>query len=54
METSADTQVWDRIWSREPSYHWDALSLSVIYDTICRVAGDLRGKRILESRFRFR
>jgi len=48
METSADTQVWDRIWSREPSYHWDALSLS-IYDTICQVAGDLRGKRILEA-----
>jgi 2-polyprenyl-3-methyl-5-hydroxy-6-metoxy-1,4-benzoquinol methylase len=48
MEKLADTQVWDRIWSTEPSYHWDALSLS-IYDTICRVAGDLRGKRILEA-----
>lgn len=48
MESAADTQVWDRIWSQQPSYHWDALSLS-IYDTICRVVGELKGKRILEA-----
>ena len=48
MESLADTQVWDRIWSAEPSYHWDGLSLS-IYDTIRRLAGELKGKRILEA-----
>ncbi|MFC5653744.1 class I SAM-dependent methyltransferase [Paenibacillus solisilvae] len=48
METIADTQVWDRIWSTEPSYLWDALSLS-IYEKVCRLTGNLRGKRILEA-----
>jgi 2-polyprenyl-3-methyl-5-hydroxy-6-metoxy-1,4-benzoquinol methylase len=45
---AADTPVWDRIWAAEPSYHWDQLSLS-IYETICRLTGELKGRRILEA-----
>ncbi|TYP76345.1 class I SAM-dependent methyltransferase [Paenibacillus methanolicus] len=48
MQNIDQTQVWDKIWSAEPSYHWDALSLA-IYDALRKVSGDLKGKRVLEA-----
>ncbi|MFC4100287.1 class I SAM-dependent methyltransferase [Paenibacillus xanthanilyticus] len=48
MQNNDQTQVWDKIWSAEPSYHWDALSLS-IYNELRKRSGELKGKRVLEA-----
>ncbi|MFB4329251.1 methyltransferase domain-containing protein [Paenibacillus sp. CR_12] len=41
-------KIWDQLWSREISYHWDSLS-QTIYDKIMEVTGGIEGKRILEA-----
>lgn len=41
-------KIWDQLWSREVSYHWDSLS-QTIYDKIMEVTGGIEGKRILEA-----
>ncbi|MDH6669694.1 2-polyprenyl-3-methyl-5-hydroxy-6-metoxy-1,4-benzoquinol methylase [Paenibacillus sp. LBL] len=40
--------VWDQLWSREVSYHWDSLS-QTIYDKIIDISGGIQGKRMVEA-----